>query len=77
MSGSRHSNALIFFLQVKIMAKKQTELDQLDDDFMDDEDDIELEISSAENHLLTRRRIEELREEKELQYSIWGDMEWQ
>lgn len=59
------------------MAKKQTELDQLDDDFMDDEDDIELEISSAENHLLTRRRIEELREEKELQYSIWGDMEWQ
>ncbi len=61
------------------MAKKKSEIDELDDELLDvegDDEDYDLDDIKADSKLLARRRIEELREEKELQNSIWGDMDW-
>ncbi len=58
------------------MAKNETEFDDIDV-YMDDfEADIDDDAMSTDRMLASRRRIEELREEKELQYYISGDMEW-
>lgn len=56
-------------------------IDDMDDDEiyegMDDEvsDDMEEIETKAEKQLNTRRRLEELREEKELRYQIMDDLE--
>ena len=59
------------------MATKKSVIDDIDDDELldDDGEDFDSEIGPVGGHLLSRRRIEELREEKELRYSIWGDFE--
>ncbi len=59
------------------MATKKSVIDDIDDDELldDDGEEFDNEIDQLGGHLLSRRRIEELREEKELRYSIWGDFE--
>lgn len=61
------------------MAKKKSEIDELDDELLEvdgEDEDYDLDDIKVESKLLARRRIEELREEKELHDSIWGDMDW-
>lgn len=58
------------------MATKKSEIDDIDDELLDDDSpEFDTDIGQIGGHLLCRRRIEELREEKELRYSIWGDFE--
>ena len=58
------------------MAREPTEFDDIDEAYeLDEFEEIKLEQDQAAAHKLSRRRIEELREEKELYYSIWGDMD--
>ncbi len=58
------------------MATKKSVIEDIDDDLLEDDDqDFDTDIGQEGGQLLSRRRIEELREEKELRYSIWGDFE--
>ncbi len=58
------------------MAKKSTEIDDIEETYEGEElDNIDLNMDEADRIKLSRRRIEELREEKELHYSMWGDMD--
>lgn len=58
------------------MARESTDIDDLDEAYeADDFENINLNMGQGEARNLSRRRIEELREEKELHNSIWGDID--
>ena len=58
------------------MARESTDIDDIDETYeADDFENINLNMGQAEAQNLSRRRIEELREEKELYNSIWDDMD--